>query len=111
MELLRTECDEKDLAKPAFKFEEALSLLFKYLLRRRGALFDATNIKIAQIHLDPLGTVVGGIARFHRCQAGNLLRAHLTPLNPLVPIKIVVIVFIWFELDTNSNGLGKFCQI
>ena len=88
MGLLRSECEEKDRAKAAFKFEEVLSLLFKYLLRRRVALFDARNLKVARIHLDPLGRVLGGIARFHRCQAEKLLRAQLTPHNPLTPIKI-----------------------
>ena len=47
MGLLRSECDEKDRTKAAFKFDEVLSLLFKYLLRRRGTLFDSRNIKVA----------------------------------------------------------------
>ena len=53
MGLLRTECEEKDRAKAAFKFEEVLKLLFKYLIRKRDTLFDARNHKVAQIHRDP----------------------------------------------------------
>ena len=87
MGLLRTECGEKDRAKAAFKFEEVLKLLFKYLVRRRDSLFDPRNLKVARVHLDPLGRALGGIARFHRCQAENLLRAQLTLLSPVVPLK------------------------
>jgi hypothetical protein len=84
MGLLRTECEEKDRTKAAFTFEEVLRLLFKYLTRRRDTLFDARNHKVARIHLDPLGRALGGIARFHRSQAENLLRAQITPLSPVV---------------------------
>ena len=76
MELLRTECEETD--KATFTFEEVFHLLSKYLLKRRDTLFDPRNIKVARVHHDPLGRVLGGIARFHRCQAPNLLRAQLT---------------------------------
>ena len=76
MVLLRTECEEKD--KATFTFEEVFHLLSKYLLKRRDTLFDPRNIKVARVHHDPLGRVLGGIARFHRCQAPNLLRAQLT---------------------------------
>ena len=79
MGLLRSECDEKDRTKAAFTFDEVISLLFKYLLRRRGTLFDSRNIKVARVHLDPLGRALGGIVRFHRCQAENLLKAQMSP--------------------------------
>ena len=46
--LLRTECEKKDRAKSAFKFEEVLKLLFKYLIRRRDTLFDARNHTVAR---------------------------------------------------------------
>ena len=84
MGLLRTECEEKDRTKAAFTFEEVVNLLFKYLIRRRDTLFDPRNQKVARIHLDPLGRALGGISRFHRCQAENLMRAQLTPLSPVV---------------------------
>ena len=76
MELLRTECEETD--KASFTYEEVFHLLSKYLLKRRGTLFDPRNIQVARVHQDPLGRVLGGIARFHRCQVPNLLRAQLT---------------------------------
>ena len=85
MGLLRTECEEKDQTKAAFTFEEVLKLLFKYLVRRRDSLFDPRNLKVARVHLDPLGRALGGIVRFHRCQAENLLRAQLTPVSPACP--------------------------
>jgi hypothetical protein len=85
MGLLRSECDEKDRTKAAFKFDEVLSLLFKYLLRRRGTLFDSRNIKVARVHLDLLGTAVGGIVRFHRSQAEKLLKAQMSPAYPVFP--------------------------
>ena len=81
MGLLRSECDEKDRTKAAFTFDEVISLLFKYLLRRRGTLFDSRNIKVARVHLDPLGRALGGIVRFHRCQAENLLKAQITSIG------------------------------
>ena len=83
MGLLRSECDEKDRTKAAFTFDEVISLLFKYLLRRRGTLFDSRNIKVARVHLDPLGRALGGIVRFHRCQAENLLKAQMSPAYPV----------------------------
>ena len=77
MELLRTECEETD--KATFTFEEVFHLLSKYLLKRRDTLFYPRTIKVARVHRDPLGRALGGIARFHRCQIPNLLRAQLTP--------------------------------
>ena len=77
--LLRTECEEKDRDKAAFTYEEVFHLFSKYLIRRRETLFDPRNIHVARVHQDPLGRVLGGIARFHRCQVPNLLRAQLTP--------------------------------
>ena len=46
---------------------------------RRERLFDRRNLKVVRVHEDPLGRVLGGIARFHRCQVSNLLTAQLTP--------------------------------
>jgi hypothetical protein len=60
MELLRTECEETD--KASFTYEEVFHLLSKYLLKRRGTLFDPRNIQVARVHQDPLGRVLGGIA-------------------------------------------------
>ena len=40
---------------------------------------------MARIHHDPLGRALDGIARFHICQAQNLLRAQLSPVNPVAP--------------------------
>ncbi len=77
MELLRTECEEKN--KATFTYKEVVHLLFKYLLKRRETLFDPRNLKVVRVHEDPLGRALGGIARFHRCQVPNLLRAQLTP--------------------------------
>ena len=77
MVLLRTECEEKD--KATFTYEEVVQLLFKYLLKRRETLFDPRNLQVVRVHDDPLGRALGGIARFHRCQVPNLLRAQLTP--------------------------------
>ena len=77
MELLRTECEEKN--KATFTYKEVVHLLFKYLLKRRETLFDPGNLKVVRVHEDPLGRALGGIARFHRCQVPNLLRAQLTP--------------------------------
>ena len=91
MGLLRTECEEKDRAKAAFKFEEVVNLLFKYLIRRRDTLFDSRNIKVARVHHDPLGRALGGIARFHICQAENLLRAQLSPVNPVAPHSVLAL--------------------
>ena len=91
MGLLRTECEEKDRAKAAFKFEEVVNLLFKYLIRRRDTLFDSRNIKAARVHHDPLGRALGGIARFHICQAENLLRAQLSPVNPVTPHSVLAL--------------------
>ena len=85
MGLLRSECEEKDRTKAAFKFEEVVNLLFRYLNRRKDTLFDSRNIKVARVHLDPLGRVLGGIVRFHRCRAENLLKAQLSPVNPVAP--------------------------
>ena len=85
MGLLRSECEEKDRTKTAFKVEEVVNLLFRYLNRRKDTLFDSRNIKVARVHLDPLGRVLGGIVRFHRCQAENLLKAQLSPVNHVVP--------------------------
>jgi hypothetical protein len=39
---------------------------------------------VARLHLDPLGRALGGIVRFHRCQAENLLKAQMTPIVPLI---------------------------
>ena len=78
MGLLRTECEEKDKEKVAFKFDEVFHLLFKYLIIRKDTLFDSRNMRIARIHRDPLVRVLGGITRFHICQAKNLLRAQLS---------------------------------
>ena len=91
MGLLRTECEEKDRAKAAFKFEEVVNLLFKYLIRRRDTLFDSRNIKVARVHHDPLGRALGGIARFHICQAENLLRAQLSPVNTVAPHSVLAL--------------------
>jgi hypothetical protein len=84
MGLLRSECEEKDRAKAAFKFQEVFHLLCKYLIRRKDTCFDPRNIKVARLHLDPLGRALGGIVRFHRCQAENLLKAQMTPIVPLI---------------------------
>ncbi len=46
---------------------------------RRERLFDRRNLKVVRVHEDPLGRVLGDIARFHRCQVSNLLTAQLTP--------------------------------
>jgi len=79
MELLRTECEEKD--KATFTYEEVFHLLSKYLLKRRERVFDRRNLKVVRVHEDPLGRALGGIARFHECQVPNLLRAHLIPVT------------------------------
>ena len=81
MRLLKTECEEKDKTKIVFRYEEIVNLLSKYIMKRRNSLFDHRNIKIARVHLDPLGRALGDIIRFHRCQMENLLRAQLT-LSP-----------------------------
>ena len=78
MRLLKTECEEKDKTKIVFRYEEIVNLLSKYIMKRRNSLFDHRNIKIARVHLDPLGRALGDIIRFHRCQMENLLRAQLT---------------------------------
>ena len=83
MGLLRSECEEKDRAKAAFKFQEVVHLLSKYLIRRKETLFDPRNTKVARVHRDPLGRALGGIVRFHRCQAENLLKAQMSPAYPV----------------------------
>ena len=50
------------------------------MIRRKNILFDPRNLQVARIHLDPLSKVFG-VARFHRSQVGNLLRAQLTPAH------------------------------
>jgi hypothetical protein len=62
-----------------FTFEEATTLLSKYILSRKHFIFNNRNIKVAIIHNDPLGEAFN-VRAFHRIQVENHLRSQLLPV-------------------------------
>ena len=67
-----------------FTFEEATTLLSRYIISRKHIIFDDRNIKVAIIHNDPLGEAFG-VRAFQRIQVSNLLRSQLLPVT-LTPV-------------------------
>ena len=80
LEVVRT-VDEVNPKKTVFTYEEITSILSKYILSKKNAIFDKRNIKLALVEKDPLGKAFG-VTAFHRCQVTALLRTQLIPLHP-----------------------------
>ena len=70
------------------------SILSKYILSKKNAIFDTRNIKLALVENDPLGKAFG-VTAFHRCQVNALLRTQLIPVHPDCPLD---------QLSTTTNS-------
>ena len=93
LEVVRT-VDEVNPKKTVFTYEEITSILSKYILSKKNAIFDTRNIKLALVENDPLGKAFG-VTAFHRCQVNALLRTQLIPVHPDCPLD---------QLSTTTNS-------
>jgi hypothetical protein len=93
LEVVRT-VDEVNPKQTVFTYEEITSILSKYILSKKNAIFDTRNIKLALVENDPLGKAFG-VTAFHRCQVNALLRTQLIPVHPDCPLD---------QLSTTTNS-------
>ena len=77
-----------------FALFQITSILSKYILSKKNAIFDTRNIKLALVENDPLGKAFG-VTAFHRCQVNALLRTQLIPVHPDCPLD---------QLSTTTNS-------
>merc|ERR1719331_3243446 len=96
LEVVRT-VDEVNPKQTVFTYEEITSILSKYILSKKNAIFDTRNIKLALVENDPLGKAFG-VTAFHRCQVNALLRTQLIPVHPDCPLD---------QLSTTTNSAPK----